>query len=80
MPAGVGRLGLPLSVEQAGTLKSVAEQAPHGKGMRTVLDTTVRDALQVGGGWLAGMWCGEQMHGGLLGVRHMGHQWLVCSW
>lgn len=48
-PAGVGRLGLPLSVEQASTLKAVAEQAPHGKGLRTVLDTTVRDAWEVGG-------------------------------
>lgn len=44
---GVGRLGLPLSREQAATLKSVAEQAPHGKGLRTVVDTAVRDAFQV---------------------------------
>lgn len=45
--SGVGRLGLPLSREQAATLKAAAEQAPHGKGLRTVVDTAVRDAFQV---------------------------------
>jgi len=45
--AGVGRLKLPLSKKQAASLKAVAEQAPHGKGLRTVVDTTVRDALHV---------------------------------
>eukprot|EP00878_Enallax_costatus_P033810 GHUV01037376.1.p1 GENE.GHUV01037376.1~~GHUV01037376.1.p1 ORF type:complete len:207 (+),score=46.27 GHUV01037376.1:198-818(+) len=44
---GVGRLGLPLSKEQAVSLKAVAEQAPFGKGLETVVDTAVRDALQV---------------------------------
>jgi hypothetical protein len=45
--AGVGRLALPLTKEQAATLKAAAEQAPHGKGLRTVVDTAVRDAFQV---------------------------------
>jgi hypothetical protein len=44
---GVGRLGLPLTREQAVRLKAVAEQAPHGQGLRTVVDTAVRDAFQV---------------------------------
>jgi hypothetical protein len=47
--AGVGRLGLPLSKEQAVRLKAGAEQAPHGRGLRTVVDTAVRDAFQVSG-------------------------------
>jgi hypothetical protein len=47
--AGVGQLALPLSKEQAAGLKAVAEQAPHGKGMQTVVETAVRDAYQVGG-------------------------------
>jgi hypothetical protein len=45
---GVGRLALPLSKEQAAALKAVAEQAPHGRGLHTVVDTAVRDAHQVG--------------------------------
>eukprot|EP00878_Enallax_costatus_P025828 GHUV01027659.1.p1 GENE.GHUV01027659.1~~GHUV01027659.1.p1 ORF type:complete len:179 (+),score=35.69 GHUV01027659.1:1117-1653(+) len=45
--AGVGRLALPLSKEQAVSLRSVAKQAPHGRGSRTVVDTAVRDGLQV---------------------------------
>ncbi len=45
--AGVGPLTLPCSQEQAGRLKAVAQQAPHGKGLRTVVDTAVRDAYQV---------------------------------
>jgi hypothetical protein len=45
---GVGPLVLPLSKEQAAALKAVAEQAPHGRGLRTVVDTEVRDAYQVG--------------------------------
>lgn len=46
--SGVGRLGLPLSKEQAAVLKAAAEKAPHGRGLDTVLDTAVRDAFQVG--------------------------------
>ena len=56
---GVGHLALPLCLQQAAVLKAVAEQAPHGKGLRTVVDTAVRDALQVGGAvyvGLAGNW------------------------
>eukprot|EP00878_Enallax_costatus_P039492 GHUV01045256.1.p1 GENE.GHUV01045256.1~~GHUV01045256.1.p1 ORF type:complete len:103 (+),score=20.72 GHUV01045256.1:492-800(+) len=44
---GVGKLSLPLSREQGLALKAVAEQAPHGRGPETVVDTSVRDALQV---------------------------------
>jgi hypothetical protein len=44
---GVGLLGLPLTREQAVSLKAVAVQAPHGRGLRTVVDTAVRDAFQV---------------------------------
>jgi hypothetical protein len=36
-------------LQQAAVLKAVAEQAPHGKGLRTVVNTAVRDALQVSG-------------------------------
>lgn len=46
--AGVGRLSLPLLPVQAAAIKAVAEQAPHGRGLRTVVDTAVRDAYQVG--------------------------------
>lgn len=46
--SGVGQLGLPLSLEQAMTLRAAAQQAPYGKGLRTVVDTAVRDAYQVG--------------------------------
>jgi hypothetical protein len=46
--AGVGRLGLPLSAEQAVTLAAAAEQAPYGKGLATVVNREVRDAHQVG--------------------------------
>jgi len=48
--SGVGLLKLPLPADQAAGLKAVAQQAPHGKGMETVVDTTVRDALQVSSG------------------------------
>lgn len=44
---GVGQLALPLCPEQAATLRAAAEQAPYGKGMDTVVDTGVRNALQV---------------------------------
>jgi 2OG-Fe(II) oxygenase superfamily len=42
MVKGVGTIGLPLSDTQAEQLKSVCIQAPHGKGDKTVLDTSVR--------------------------------------
>jgi hypothetical protein len=52
---GVGHLALPLCLQQAAVLKAVAEQALHGKGLRTVVDTAVRDALQVGGAVYVGL-------------------------
>ncbi len=39
---GVGAIGLPLTEAQAKTLKSKCDQAPHGQGEKTVLDTSVR--------------------------------------
>jgi hypothetical protein len=48
-------LALPLCLQQAAVLKAVAEQALHGKGLRTVVDTAVRDALQVGGAVYVGL-------------------------
>ena len=45
--SGVGRIGLPLSQEQAITLISMMEQAPYGKGSETVTDISVRDVLQL---------------------------------
>ncbi|GHP04084.1 hypothetical protein PPROV_000283800 [Pycnococcus provasolii] len=44
---GVGLLPLPLNEETAYKLAGVAVQAPHGKGTETVVDTTVRNTLQV---------------------------------
>lgn len=45
----IGRVGLPLCVEQANKLKECGEQAPFGKGADTVVDTSVRLAWQVDG-------------------------------
>jgi hypothetical protein len=44
---GVGLLSLPLSSAQVGAIKTVATQAPFGKGGDTVVDTAVRDTLQI---------------------------------
>ena len=44
---GVGDVSLPIFDAQAKSLASVADQAPHGKGMETVGDTSVRNTLQV---------------------------------
>ena len=44
---GVGPLSLPLPPSQAAQLKAVASQAPFGRGEKTVVDTTVRNALQL---------------------------------
>lgn len=44
---GVGRLALPLSADQAASLRAVAEPAPFGRGTETVVDEAVRRALQV---------------------------------
>jgi hypothetical protein len=46
---GVGQLALPLCPEQAATLRAAAQQAPYGKGLDTLVDRAVRDALQVRG-------------------------------
>lgn len=40
--AGVGPVGLPLTAEQAKELKKHCEQAPYGKGEKTLVDTSVR--------------------------------------
>src|SRR5438128_748263 len=39
---GLGAIGLPLSAVQAKALKKRCEQAPYGKGERTLVDTRVR--------------------------------------
>jgi predicted 2-oxoglutarate/Fe(II)-dependent dioxygenase YbiX len=44
---GVGLLSLPLSSAQVRSIKTVATQAPFGKGRDTVVDTAVRDTLQI---------------------------------
>ena len=40
-------MSLPLSSAQLGAIKTVATQAPFGKGSDTVVDTAVRDTLQI---------------------------------
>lgn len=44
---GVGLVSLPLSSAQLGAIKTVATLAPFGKGSDTVVDTAVRDTLQI---------------------------------
>lgn len=44
---GVGVVPSPLTPEAAEKLKSVSHQAPHGRGLETVVDTSVRNTLQV---------------------------------
>ncbi|WP_295429253.1 2OG-Fe(II) oxygenase [uncultured Thiodictyon sp.] len=44
---GVGPIALPLQSAQAGQLKSVAEQAPYGRGTETLVDTQVRRTWQI---------------------------------
>lgn len=44
---GAGNLLLPLSATDVAKLRSVCEQAPHGQGVNTVLDASVRKAWQV---------------------------------
>jgi predicted 2-oxoglutarate/Fe(II)-dependent dioxygenase YbiX len=39
---GLGPISLPLTPEQAQALKSRCEQAPYGKGEKTIVDTSVR--------------------------------------
>lgn len=45
--SGVGRIGYPLSSQQATALVGVSTQAPFGKGMETILDPEVRKAWQI---------------------------------
>ena len=44
---GIGALPLPLTQESISRLKQAAEQAPHGRGMETIVDRSVRNTLQV---------------------------------
>jgi hypothetical protein len=44
---GVGAIGLPLTASQAEQLKAVCIQAPHGKGEKTILDTSVRNVWKL---------------------------------
>ena len=44
---GGGLVSLPLSSAQLGAVKSVATQAPFGKGSDTLVDIVVRDTLQI---------------------------------
>ncbi|MGE5192760.1 MAG: 2OG-Fe(II) oxygenase [Deltaproteobacteria bacterium] len=46
--AGVGAVGLPLTPAAAKRLKSVCKQAPYGQGTRTLVDTRVRNAYELG--------------------------------
>jgi len=45
---GLGPIGLPLTVQQAQELKEHCDQAPHGKGTKTVVDTSVRRVWRMG--------------------------------
>jgi len=44
---GVGRVALPLTDHTAKLIASAGDQAPYGHGMDTVVDTTVRDTIQI---------------------------------
>ncbi|MBN9522224.1 2OG-Fe(II) oxygenase [bacterium] len=44
---GLGPVGLPLTASQAGELKACCEQAPYGKGEKTLVDTNVRRVWQL---------------------------------
>ncbi|EMD40942.1 hypothetical protein CERSUDRAFT_71185 [Gelatoporia subvermispora B] len=44
---GLGPIALPLKAQEVEALKSVAEQAPFGKGERTIVDKNVRDTWQI---------------------------------
>jgi hypothetical protein len=46
--AGLGPIGLPLTVQQAHELIGYCDQAPHGKGTKTVVDTSVRRVWRIG--------------------------------
>ena len=44
---GVGCIAIPLLATQATQLKGVCEQAPFGRGEHTLVDKTIRNALQL---------------------------------
>ena len=44
---GMGNISVPLDPDNAHKLKAVAQQAPHGRGMETIVDTSVRNTLQI---------------------------------
>ena len=44
---GLGMIGLPLSEREAVELSKVCYQAPFGKGSETIVDTTVRNTLEL---------------------------------
>jgi len=44
---GVGRIPLPLINQTANLIVSAGDQAPCGRGTETILDTTVRDTIQI---------------------------------
>ena len=45
--AGLGPIGLPLTAQQAMELKTRCQQAPYGKGEKTLVDTSVRQVWQL---------------------------------
>ena len=45
--AKLGTVGLPLSVRDAAAIKAEANQAPFGKGERTIVDKNVRDTWEM---------------------------------
>jgi hypothetical protein len=46
--AGVRPIGLPLTAKQAEELIKQCDQAPHGKGAKTIVDTSVRRVWRMG--------------------------------
>jgi hypothetical protein len=44
---GAGQIGLPLSTRDAQAIVQIAQQAPFGHNERTIVDTHVRDTLEI---------------------------------
>jgi hypothetical protein len=44
---GVGHVSVPLQPAAISAIKRIATRAPYGKGQETLVDTAVRDSLQV---------------------------------
>ena len=44
---GVGRVPLPLTKQTAKRILSVGDQAPCSRSTETIMDTTVRDTIQI---------------------------------